>query len=104
LLQRAHKLRLLGRVVRTPPNRTVVALIDAEGSRATAPDLDLRAVSTPAVPVPRFEPPPPSGDATVAYISGGEHPPWGTAPREDPVIRRFLDAAAPTDASAGPSC
>ncbi len=90
-------LRVLGRVVPAPPpGRTLVALVDATGSRAAAPRVVLRVVPTPAVPLPRahFAPPadfaPPAGAAVLSYIIGGEHPVWAAALRADPVVGAFL--------------
>ena len=86
-----HVLRVLGRVVPVPAERTLVALVDATGPRANAPRVVLRLVPTPAVPVPRFDPLPPAGAGTVGYLTAGEQPPWDAALRADPVVRRFLD-------------
>jgi hypothetical protein len=89
-------LRVLGRVVPAPPpGRTVVALVDAAGRRASAPRLMLRVVPMPTVAIepPELEPPSADvGDSTV-YIVGG-HPTWDGALRADPVVRAFLDADA----------
>jgi hypothetical protein len=87
-----HVLRVLGRVVHAPPGRTLVALVDATGSRAGAPRLTLRVVATPAMPVPRFDGAPPDDVAAVSYLMGGEQPAWLAALRADAVVRAFLDA------------
>jgi hypothetical protein len=86
----ARVLRILGRVVPVPPGRTLVALVDATGSRAAAPRVVLRVVPTPAVPLPRADFAPPAGAAVVTYISDGEHPAWAAALRADPVVAAFL--------------
>ena len=92
----SHVLRVLGRVVAAPPRRTLVALVDASGSRAAAPHVALRVVSTPNVPVGPLEPVPPAADAgPPAYIVVGQHPLWDAALRDDPVIRAFVDATMP---------
>jgi hypothetical protein len=84
-------LRVLGRVIRVPRDLTLVALVDATGSRATAPSLALRTVSAPTIAVsPREDLPEPS-TATVAYMIGGDEPTWTAALRSDPVVRAFLD-------------
>jgi hypothetical protein len=85
-----HALRLLGRVVTAPPERTLVALVDATGRRAHMPRLVLRLVTTPPMPVslPDFTP---TARAVVGYFLGGDHPMWEAALRADPVVRAFLD-------------
>jgi len=62
------------------------------GSRAAAPDVELRVVSAPVVPVRPLEPDPPADNAgTPAYIVVAQHPLWNAALRTDPVIRAFVD-------------
>lgn len=86
-------LRVLGRVIPTAPGLTLVALVDATGSRATAPSLSLRRVSTPTIPVSRPDDLPEPGTATVSYMIGGDEPSWTAALRMDPVVRAFLDGS-----------
>jgi len=85
-----HALRLLGRVVTAPPERTLVALVDATGWRARMPRLVLRVVTTPPMPVslPGFAPKP---DTVISYFVGGDQPMWEAALRADPVVSAFLD-------------
>ena len=86
-----HVLRVLGRVVVAPPGRTLVALVDASGRRASWPRILTRVVSTPpmAVQLPDFVPP--SNAGAVSYFVGGEQPTWDAALRADPVVGGFLD-------------
>jgi hypothetical protein len=86
-----HELRVLGRVVSAPRTRTLVALIDAAGRRASAPRLVLRLVPTPAIPMPHFDDAPLEEDATVSHVMGGEQSAWETALRADSGVRDFLD-------------
>lgn len=86
-------LRLLGRVMRTPPDgRTLVVLVDAEGARRDAPRMRVRRVTAPEVAVP---PPPPEWEsppgAESHVIMSGEQPEWTAALRADPVVRAFMD-------------
>jgi hypothetical protein len=88
----AHTLRVLGRVVPAPPpGRTVVALVDATGPRATAPRVVLRMVPTPTIPVPSSTPAPLRRPAAESSFVVSDHPSWLVALRADPVVRAFLD-------------
>ena len=88
----SRELRVLGRVVPAPRGETLVALIDATGSRAQAPHLVLRVVPTPSILVPHFASERSLPGETRTYIVGGEEPAWSAALREDAVVRAFLDA------------
>ena len=85
-----HTLLVLGRVVHTPQNGTVVALIDATGRRAAAPRLVLRVLSAPTIPVPHFDSMPPQEGAVVTFVIGGD-PGWEASLRADPVVSAFLN-------------
>jgi hypothetical protein len=88
---RAHVLRLLGRVLPAPRIETLVALVDATGARAGAPRVVVRHMPMPAMPMPQFAGPPTEYGAMVSYVIGGEQPTWEAALRADPVVRTFLD-------------
>src|SRR5258705_7781976 len=72
-----HVLRLLGRVVHAPPDRTLVALVDATGRRAAAPRIVLRLGPPPALPPPGPPGPPPDR-------AGGSAPLFSAHPARTP--------------------
>jgi hypothetical protein len=92
----ARVLRVLGRVVSAPRERTLVALIDATGRRTTAPRVMLRVVSTPTVPMPQLDFTEPAGTSAGTFLIGGECAVWATALRADPVVGAFM-SGNPTD-------
>jgi hypothetical protein len=88
----SRTLRVLGRVITAPTDgRTIVALVDASGSRAAAPRLTLRNVPTPSITVPTLVPLSPADVAASHSYILSEHPAWTAALRADPTVRDFLE-------------
>ncbi len=88
----SRMLRLLGRVLPTPEELTLVALVDARGALAHEPRIVLREVRMPEVPKPTFEGHTSLPGEAVSYIMSGDQPDWEAALRRDPIVRAFFES------------